>query len=373
MRGILWKTFVGLFVWLGGKLPGWKKSARQQYRRHGGVIRGLGYAAIGLVLLSLASHYFGDDHKQMTKKSHKPGRVATRPDHPTKPEWQTSTPKKPNRTWRERGLTTAQLRQIYRHPRVQQGPHGPELVGQTKPHPNPWKPTSRGLLSGLIVVVDPGHGGVDPGSSFEHAGAGFWESAYTYRAAYELMQLLRAKGATVHLTCWSDVMTLPEPPRAAVPMPLPRDARTIREGLAVRLSTRVLNARIDYADDLAKRYGGKRVLFVSLHTDWERQGLSGAFVCINPGEPAPLLATCIAAELERKNYRRRDNGKPRSCVVPQAKKYVLFAGKTPQRVIVEMATTTAPADGFRIRWERNRMDLLKTILAGIESYAAETW
>ncbi|HLA69820.1 MAG TPA: Ig-like domain-containing protein [Bacteroidota bacterium] len=58
-------------------------------------------------------------------------------------------------------------------------------------------------LSGLVLCIDPGHGGYDPANDrhvIPDPGTDFWESESNFRKALHLKALLEAKGATVLLT-----------------------------------------------------------------------------------------------------------------------------------------------------------------------------
>jgi len=57
-------------------------------------------------------------------------------------------------------------------------------------------------LLGKIIVIDPGHGGKDPGYIGRY---GTLEKNLTYKVALRLKRLLRESGATVYLTRYSDI------------------------------------------------------------------------------------------------------------------------------------------------------------------------
>jgi N-acetylmuramoyl-L-alanine amidase len=125
------------------------------------------------------------------------------------------------------------------------------------------KATPTGPLSGVLVVLDPGHGGQDSGA----VRGGMREDALNYRMAAETATALRRRGATVWLTVTSDTLTLP----GSAPLKVPSDARLVfnNEPLRVRhlFSANDLWRRAALVQKAVKESPGKRVFFLSLHAD----------------------------------------------------------------------------------------------------------
>ena len=70
--------------------------------------------------------------------------------------------------------------------------------------PYKYQPSTKGAdhsLKGKVIVLDPGHGGRDPGAI---SASGLPEKTYTLRTARKVAALLKAAGATVYLTRNSD-------------------------------------------------------------------------------------------------------------------------------------------------------------------------
>lgn len=65
------------------------------------------------------------------------------------------------------------------------------------------KPLPRNALAGLVVALDPGHGGYDGGAKARDSG--LWEKVLTLQIALETEEILTAHGATVVLTRREDV------------------------------------------------------------------------------------------------------------------------------------------------------------------------
>ncbi len=65
-------------------------------------------------------------------------------------------------------------------------------------------------LAGVTILLDPGHGGTDPGAASVPYNAGPWENILNYADSCALQSRLEALGATVHLTQRNETMTLNE-------------------------------------------------------------------------------------------------------------------------------------------------------------------
>jgi N-acetylmuramoyl-L-alanine amidase len=78
---------------------------------------------------------------------------------------------------------------------------------------DPTSPTAPGRSSARVVVIDPGHGGADPGKM---AANGLREKDLTLRVSHRLAVLLRDRGYEVHMTRTTDTLVaLADRPRLA--------------------------------------------------------------------------------------------------------------------------------------------------------------
>lgn len=150
-------------------------------------------------------------------------------------------------------------------------------VSPQKPTPKPppsakTKAKSKAKLSraartlrGCTVVIDPGHGGADPGASR----SGVFEAALSYRMAATLAEVLKPLGAEVRFTARS--AALRRRPQEGKPEPallLPRDA-CLLSGLplnAGREAPEYLHARAAVAARAWKQ-NKPHVVFIALHFD----------------------------------------------------------------------------------------------------------
>lgn len=193
-------------------------------------------------------------------------------------------------------------------------------------------------LAGRRIVVDPGHGGIDPGC---HRG-GILEKELTLRVALILAERLTERGAEVTLTRETDTelshLTQSEPTRHG------RD-----------LAARVL---------IAEERGAE--LLVSLHVNAASSpSLGGAIVFHHQGsERGRLLAQAILERLEPVVPGNQSGVLPRDF-------YILRRASMPA-VLVELGFLTHPRDREKLLSEEGRAHMAEAIASGIEAYALRT-
>lgn len=164
-------------------------------------------------------------------------------------------------------------------------------------------------LAGVIVILDPGHGGQDPGA--DHGLLS--EAALTYRTAAEVAAGLRAQGAkiiyTVRSRTLSPQITVTEPP-----LERPADAVLASTGRPLRsrrspepLWARAATARIIWNERVRRDPEARwNVFFLSLHYDqFLAADVSGGLVCVDRRvRRTPELAIALAQEMTTGNLGR---------------------------------------------------------------------
>lgn len=185
------------------------------------------------------------------------------------------------------------------------------------PFPSPAQmPTRAGVaapvsgpLQGVVVVLDPGHGGEDPGTVCGPLS----EAALTYRTATEVAAALRAQGAEVLYTVRSRAL---DPTLAVIEPPLarPNDAVMAATGQPLRLrrSPEPLWQRAALGRQVWTRRARsdpeayRSVFFLSLHYDqFGAEGVSGSVVCVDRRvRQIPLFARVLAREMAPGNFSR---------------------------------------------------------------------
>lgn len=175
-------------------------------------------------------------------------------------------------------------------------------AAQALPRPEPSLP-----LSGVTLVLDPGHGGADSGA----VRYGLCEAALTYRTATELAADVRQAGGRVVFTVHSQELS-PMLAKTESPPCLPRDAVLAATGapLRERDSPRPLWQRAAVACRLWRSHScSPNLFFLSLHyDDYSDTSIHGALICVDrrmasvPPIARALAATFCAAGLARRDH-----------------------------------------------------------------------
>ncbi len=233
----------------------------------------------------------------------------------------------------------------------------------------------KGSLAGVVVVVDPGHGGADPGTT---AGP-ITEAALTYRLAAELAADLQAQDARVVFTVRSRCLDPALAATEAPPEP-PDDAALAATGarLVSRTSPRPLWDRAAAAAavwETRRRTdpnAARNVFFVSLHFDqFSAEAVQGGLVCVDKRSGAvPALALALAGQMQQSHLCRREDfhgiggisGRTLGVLDPAY-------NPVPERVLVEAATLSNPENALEAGDPAWRSELVREItLAVIETH-----
>ncbi len=187
-------------------------------------------------------------------------------------------------------------------------------------------------LVGKVIVVDPGHGGIDPGS---HNGQGIMEKEIVLEIARDVCYLLARARAVPILTRHGDWEMSPI---------APEETTRHRQDLAARIR-------------IAHRTNADA--FVSVHADKARSGSArGAAVFYSRNNPdSKRLATCILRAIKDVAPR------PGSSVL-EGDYYVLNAAQLPA-VIVEVGFISNPEEKELLLAPSYRGEIAEAVVAGL--------
>jgi len=225
-------------------------------------------------------------------------------------------------------------------------------------------------LDGVTVVLDPGHGGQDPGTTVGPQS----EAALTYRLANEVAVRLRAEGALVMFTVQSRQLA-PALLQTEAPPVRPTDATLALTGRPLRLRhspaplwNRAALARLVWTRQAAHDpHAVRNVFFLSLHFDQYRtEGVFGSLVCVDRRvHSIPQLATALIRELGQGAVRPDDfdgqtglSGHHLAVLNPAR-------NPIPEKVLLEVATLSNPGDARLAADPVWRDDIARRITAAI--------
>lgn len=183
-----------------------------------------------------------------------------------------------------------------------------------------------GPLAGMVIVVDPGHGGWDPGAVVE----GVKEKDLTLQVSQVLKELLEARGARVILTRSDDT----------------HYSRTVREDLRQRVAL-VSEHRAD--------------LFLSLHANQDRCNCWGAQTFYQKGGSAEGKTLAIAIQ-----NRLRERTDTTRYALP-GDYFVLRTTDVPA-VIVEMGFLSHRPEREKLQQPEYQRTIALAIAEGVEAY-----
>ena len=231
-------------------------------------------------------------------------------------------------------------------------------------------------LKGWRIVLDPGHGGIDPGAivsntTGENKRVYVVEDEYVYDIALRMYRKLRLLGAEVALTVVSPNHLIRDNVEAKVTFVHEKNEVYNDERYNRRNSDRVrprsanLSQRVRVANRFFKRARRGRSLFVSLHAD------------NNPGRPKGPLAIHLKRRGKVDSRSRTFARIMRSALnqpdlpakVQGRNLWVLRNNLAHAEILVEIHNVHDKSDAYRIRHHKDRERNAQRLVNGILTYA----
>ena len=197
-----------------------------------------------------------------------------------------------------------------------------------------------GALQKVRILIDPGHGGIDPGTGEKFE---LYEKDINLDLAFRLRVLLEEKGATVDLTRWSD-----------------QELSYLSPDLKAKRHPRDLWGRVF----LAQAYD--TAILVSLHVNSSRREAErGAIVFYAQGsEEGKALAGAVQAQLLKLQPYSRQQALPTSSMRVVNSTQCLT-------ILVEIGFITNSDDRQQMQDVEYREQLAKAITQGIQDYLTQ--
>lgn len=151
-------------------------------------------------------------------------------------------------------------------------------------------------LAGLVLILDPGHGGEDPGAHGVFRGENVYEAPYTFDQASRVRYFAEQRGAKVYMTMTCKEAGGHQNWPAGQILEWRKNCRFALDGSYVVAGKRGLNKRVQFANQIAKKHRGQKVVFLSLHFDIAGEDSRGAFVIV-PKEYKPTIVQCAISSL----------------------------------------------------------------------------
>jgi N-acetylmuramoyl-L-alanine amidase len=150
-------------------------------------------------------------------------------------------------------------------------------------------------LKNLVLVLDPGHGGADPGSHGTFKNACVWEDEYVYDVAARVQLFAEDEGAIVYKTVVDPKNGHHRNDNAQDLFENNRDEK-FWDGTMVVARTTGLLKRVVYANRIHAQHPGKQIVFLSIHFDVAGTNHSGAYVIV-PKTYVPSIADHLKKDL----------------------------------------------------------------------------
>lgn len=239
---------------------------------------------------------------------------------------------------------------------------------------SPTVSAPKGPLYGWVVVIDPGHGGADPGSNGVFEGKRVVEAAYTYDIALRVSRMVKEQGGIPLLTILDGKKE--QNVEASKVFPFNGAAvYAVDKKTRVHAGTSGLNKRLALGNAIAsdKRYAKHKKAWISIHFDvvGRKTDIQGVRIITPPGNKNLQLAKALQRSFGDAHRLRADDPVIASGDRDHGlRRLFILSGlnRLDQRVLIELGNFNNKTDMYRIRASNVRDAWATAIVRGLVQF-----
>ncbi len=224
-------------------------------------------------------------------------------------------------------------------------------------------------LAGWVVIIDPGHGGKDPGANGLFEGKPVYEAAYTYDVALRVQHMVAKEGGLAVLTIVDGRQEKNLP--AYEVFPFDRSAVFALDKKPVVAQTAGLTKRLAYGNMINRKYPRHNRAWISIHFD--KLGTNTEIQGVRIIAPSTELRLAKSLGKSFGDVHRLRASAP--VVASGDKRYGLRnlfvlgrSNQTQQKVLIELGNFNNRVDMYRIRAHNIRDAWAQAIVRGLIQY-----
>jgi N-acetylmuramoyl-L-alanine amidase len=219
-----------------------------------------------------------------------------------------------------------------------------------------------GGLRGYAVVLDPGHGGTDPGAWRLYEGKKVLEGEYVYDISLRVARLIRARHGLAFLTVKGDGKERNTPASSILEK---KEETFAKDGSEVQANMSGLLKRVEYGNQIKRKYSAYELIWISIHFDvvGERDDVEG--VRLIAADTNSRVAKAL-----RESFRKDGRLRAKDALVPNGdpahgiRHLVVLSPRNQikEKVLVELGNFLNDRDLYRIRSPEVRQKYAEAIV-----------
>ncbi len=220
-------------------------------------------------------------------------------------------------------------------------------------------------LRGLVLILDPGHGGQDPGSHGVFNGQEVFENEYVYDVAKRVEIFARERDAIVFKTIKDGKMDYHRNWAAQRVFPDNRDEYFSLDSSRVVARTKGLQKRVVFANKVKTKYPKHRVVFLSIHFDIIPDRSEGGSHILIPQNYKPKVAESLIMA-----FRELNSDQPIKVSGKTVKNIFILSrlNRITEKILLELGNFLNENDNWEIRNYQTRNRYALRIIRGLEIF-----